>query len=331
VVGITPEIATRAIFQRLADKTAIPSGSCKATARLAGLNPATIYTAVKGNSISGVSAEKIATALGKPIRELFDLVEGLPEGLDPVTVTDIRRAVSSIFAVAVKKEIVVKNPVKHSTPPKVEEKRKLFLDDIQCKQLLSILETEAAPQLRTMLTTLMYTGMRSGELLALRWQDIDFDTGIIIINHTLYHIKGVYKLSTPKTRSSERAVKVPDEILDLLKTHKAWQEERRLALGANWIERGTVFTGEFGEYHNGTYLNTSFKRLLKKHDLPDVHIHDLRHANASLLINAGVPVKIISEHLGHKSTSTTEQIYAHMFSASKAKASDAISLALSGK
>jgi integrase len=216
----------------LKDSAALPSGSCKATARLAGLNPATIYTAVKGNSIGGASAEKIAAALGKPIKELFEPIER-NEGLDAVTVTDVRRAVSSIFAVAVKKEIVVKNPARNSTPPKTEAKTKLFLDDNQCKQLLSILEDEAAPQLRTMLTTLMYTGMRSGELLALKWEAVDFDTGVITIRHTLYHIKGEYKLSTPKTKSSGRAVKVPVEILTMLKKHKIWQTERRLALSSN--------------------------------------------------------------------------------------------------
>ena len=65
---------------------------------------------------------------------------------------------------------------------------------------------------------------------------------------------------------------------------------------------------------NATYVNTKFKELLKKHDFPNVHIHDLRHANASLLINMGVPVKVISEHLGHCDTRTTENIYAHVFS-----------------
>ncbi|MDR1570268.1 MAG: tyrosine-type recombinase/integrase, partial [Oscillospiraceae bacterium] len=74
--------------------------------------------------------------------------------------------------------------------------------------------------------------------------------------------------------------------------------------------------------------NTAFKRLLKKHGFPDVHIHDLRHACASLLINSGIPVKIISEHLGHADTRTTEAVYSHIFAATRSKASEAISLAL---
>ncbi|MCL2212392.1 MAG: site-specific integrase [Oscillospiraceae bacterium] len=314
----------------LIDKSAIPMGSCKPTADKAGVSDETVYAAVHGKAISQKSAEKIATALGRPLKAIFTTVEGKSTGLDAVSVTDIRRSLSAIFAVAVKKEIIVKNPVTNSTPPKIEDKKKLFLDDAQCKQLLAILEQHENKQLRGMLTTLMYTGMRAGELLALVWEDVDFDTGVITVSHTLTHINGVYKRTSPKTKSSDRAVKVPDEILDLLRKHRTWQEQRKQELGSKWIERGTVFTGECGEYHNRTYLNTLFKKLLRQHDLPDVHIHDLRHANASLLINAGLPVKLISEHLGHKSTATTEEIYAHMFASSKAKTSEAISAALSG-
>lgn len=80
---------------------------------------------------------------------------------------------------------------------------------------------------------------------------------------------------------------------------------------------------------NKSYINLQFKKLLADHDFPDVHIHDLRHANASLLINMGVPVKVISEHLGHCDTGTTENIYAHIFSETLDQTSDAISKALS--
>jgi integrase len=74
-----------------------------------------------------------------------------------------------------------------------------------------------------------------------------------------------------------------------------------------------------------------FKKIIKENGFPDVHAHDLRHACASLLINMGVPTKLISEHLGHADTRTTEQVYSHIFAATRSKASDAISLALKGK
>ena len=101
-------------------------------------------------------------------------------------------------------------------------------------------------------------------------------------------------------------------------------------MGSKWIERGAVVTGMEGECMSGGYLNITLKKLLKKHDLPDIHVHDLRHANASLLINAGVPVKFISEHLGHFTTKTTEYIYAHVYNSTAEKVASDISDALDG-
>lgn len=310
----------------LIDRSSIPNGTCKPTARLAEVSDATVYAVTRGGHICGESAQKIASALGKKMKDIFYLSHE-KGGLEPSTITRIRTATSSIFATALKKDIITKNPVKNATTPKVEQKKKLFLDEGQCKQLLVILEEENR-QLKTAITALLYTGMRSGELLALHWDNLDFDESTITINHTLARVNGQYKLTSPKTKSSERVVKVPPELMDLLKKHRQWQRERRIRVGARWIDRGTVITGEYGEYHNRTYLNTAFKRLLKKHGLPDIHIHDLRHANASLLINSGIPVKVIAEHLGHSNTLTTENIYAHVFTQTRAKASEAISIAL---
>lgn len=186
----------------------------------------------------------------------------------------------------------------------------------------------ANPQLPGVIKTLIYTGMRVGELTGLHWQEVDLERAMITVKYNLYHLHGEYHLSTPKTKSSARAIAIPPQLVELLKEQKAWQEERKKAVGNRWIDRGAVFTGEYGEYMNKNYINLQFKRLLEKHGFPDVHIHDLRHANASLLINMGVPVKVISEHLGHRDTRITETIYAHVFAETMVQASDAISSAL---
>ena len=125
-------------------------------------------------------------------------------------------------------------------------------------------------------------------------------------------------------------VAIPAKLKAILKDHKAWQEKRSEELGSKWIERGAVVTGMEGEYMSGGYLNITLKKLLKEHVLPDIHVHDLRHANASLLINAGVPVKFISEHLGHSNTKTTEDIYAHVYNSTAEKVASAVSDALDG-
>lgn len=146
--------------------------------------------------------------------------------------------------------------------------------------------------------------------------------------YNLYRLDGEYRLSTPKTKSSARVIALPPQLVEILREQKVWQDERRKAVGSRWLERRAVFTGSYGEYMAKSYINLQFKQLLKKHNFPDIHIHDLRHANASLLINMGVPVKVISEHLGHSDTRTTETIYAHVFAETMVQASNAISEAL---
>ena len=171
--------------------------------------------------------------------------------------------------------------------------------------------------------------MRVGELTGLHWSEVNFEQATLTIKYNLYRLNHEYRLTTPKTKSSARTITLPPQVIEMLREQKAWQEKRKAEVGDLWIERRAVFTGQYGEYLSKTHLNTEFKKLLKKHDFPDVHLHDLRHANASLLINMGVPVKVISEHLGHCDTRTTENIYAHIFSETLAQTSDAISRALS--
>ncbi len=151
---------------------------------------------------------------------------------------------------------------------------------------------------------------------------------MITIRYNLYRSNGEYELSTPKTKSSNRVIAMPPQLVEILHEQKAWQGRQKNAVGDRWIDRGAVFTGTYGEYMSHNYINNEFKKFLKRHNLPNVHIHDLRHANASLLINMGLPVKMISEHLGHSDTRTTENIYAHIFNESRRKASEAISQAL---
>lgn len=167
-----------------------------------------------------------------------------------------------------------------------------------------------------------------GELTALHWSEIALEKDTVIVKYNLYRLDGEYRLSTPKTKSGVRMVALPPQVVKLQQEQKEWQDRRKQEAGDKWIDRRTVFTGQYGEYMSKNYINLQFKRLLKKHDFPDIHIHDLRHANASLLINMGIPVKVISEHLGHCDTRTTENIYAHVFAETLEQTLDAISQAL---
>lgn len=314
-------------YYAFSDKDIIPLGLRRETAKAAGLTENIVYRACAGEKLTKQSAEKIADALGKPFKEIFELVYE-KGGLSSATVNHIRATVSAILRTAVKKGLLEKNPVANTTPPKPEYKKKLFLDAGQCKQLLDILEDIDNRQLRVMINTLLLTGLRSGELLGLQWSDINFDEGMIVVNKTLLRLVGEYRLSEPKTKSSERIVNAQPELFELLKLHRIWQDERKAVFGSAWEQPEQVFTNAAGRFYNGVMLNQQFKKILRRNRMPDLHIHDLRHATASLLINAGLPVRVIADHLGHRSTQTTENVYAHVFAESRARAADAISIAL---
>lgn len=314
------------------DPSLLCDGSRRPVSRKTGINLNTIKTAARGKQVVKETAEKIARGFGKSLKEMFEekVAPENEQGINSTSIARIRTATSAIFSTALKKDIILKNPVVNATSPRQEAKEREFLDADECKKLLRYLNELENPNARVGLATLIYTGMRSGELCGLHWKDVNLEKGTIYVRYNLYRSDGEYKLSTPKTKSSERVIAIPNELATILKGHKKWQEERNEALGTRWIDRGTVVTGMEGEYLSGGYLNSTLKKLLKKHNLPDLHVHDLRHANASLLINAGVPVKFISEHLGHSNTKTTEDVYAHVYNSTAEKVAAAISNALDG-
>jgi integrase len=163
------------------------------------------------------------------------------------------------------------------------------------------------------------TGMRRGELLGLKWQDVDFATGILYVRRVLNRMPtvlgdraGLLVESEPKTRHSRRSIILAGFAFDALRRHKARQEEWRQAAGDSWEDSGYVFTTPLGRYIHPNSLNNQFKALLEKAGLPDIRFHDLRHSVASLLLARGVHPKVVQEILGHSQISITMDVYSHV-------------------
>lgn len=233
---------------------------------------------------------------------------------------------SSIMTCAVKQGFILQNPCKNAILPKAAPREAEYLTAEQAKALLSMLSEYS--QFNTIVKLLIYTGMRAGECLALRWEDIDFENCIISIRHTLTEVERKRFLTVPKTKSSIRSIKVSQNIIDLLKVHRAEKVKDNLKLGELCEHSEMVFTDPLGRYLSRNNTNAQFKRIVKNTDFPNVSLHSLRHCNATLLINAGVPLKIVSEHLGHCDIGVTANIYAHILESSKAKAAEALDNAL---
>lgn len=312
---------------RLKDPALFDGITRVALAEKAGVSKSIVYFALRGQTISRKSAEGIAAALGKPVDRVFD--NESVAGLSGASVNKIKLNLSAIFTAAVKKEIMRRNPCTLATPPKVDTPPAEYFNEAQSHRFLAALHNQPDFQFEVICNLLLATGMRSGELCALHWDDIDFDTGVMYIQHTLIRMKGgIFTRDTPKTQGSERRIVLPKYIIDLLKEHRRRQTLERFKAGGVWKVPEAVFTNTVGNYLIGSNLNVKLKKVCKQAGLPDIHLHSLRHTHASLLINSDVAAKIIADRLGHANTNTTLNIYSHVFAESEVKAMQAIDMAL---
>ncbi|MDE3073885.1 MAG: site-specific integrase [Chloroflexota bacterium] len=184
------------------------------------------------------------------------------------------------------------------------------------------------------------TGLRSGEALGLRWEDVDLDAGVLHVRATLQRLKvpqpdgntqREYRLSAPKTSKSLRDIPLPATLVAALRSHRARQNEDRLRAGGDWTDNGLVFTTALGMPIHASVLSHEIRKLAGRAGLPPVRFHDLRHYAATALVAAGVSVADTMALLGHSNVSTTMGIYAHARQDSKRAAMDAVSALLTGE
>ena len=171
----------------------------------------------------------------------------------------------------------------------------------------------------------MFGGFRRGEILGLEWNDIDFENNIVHIRRTVHYSKQLgYYDTEPKTKSSVRALKLPENVIYTLKQLQNEQLSDRLKLGDQWHNTNRLFTTWNGQQMNGSSPFAWLRKICKKYDLPTVNIHSFRHLNASLLISQGTDVKTVQSVLGHSLASTTLDIYAAAFQEREALALGAV-------
>ncbi|MDR1159035.1 MAG: site-specific integrase [Syntrophomonadaceae bacterium] len=241
--------------------------------------------------------------------------------LSPATVRIYHRLISSILGKAVKWGYIPFNPAAKATLPKLENKEAVYLDETDAKRLLELLRNEPI-KWRTMVTFDLLSGLRRGELLGLRWVDIDFQTQTIQLDQASYYISGHGIITdTPKNKTSKRPLKLSRSAFILLNEYKQWQDEQKNLCAEYWKDKDNrVFTGNEGAPIHPDSLTKWFSKFVKRLGLPPVHIHSLRHTYASLMIADGTPLVIVSKRLGHAQVSTTANIYAHVIQSADEKA-----------
>jgi integrase len=169
---------------------------------------------------------------------------------------------------------------------------------------------EHAPHLAALFHVAVFRGPRRGELCGLGWTEVDLDEATIQITRQITEIEfGVLEEDAPKSAAGERTVPVDAEGVRLLRSHRRWQRERKLELGGAWVDSGKVFTQSDGSPVRPSWLGDEFVRLYTAADLPPVRLHDLRHLAATLMLLAGIDMKVVQETLGHSALAVTSDTY----------------------
>ncbi|WP_407308763.1 tyrosine recombinase XerC [Desulfosporosinus sp. SB140] len=288
--------------------------------RKSGVSDDTIRRMRSGKTITTKTATALCKALEVKLETLFLAQESGP--LSGQSVKHHHRLISSILTCAVQWQCLISNPAERVKPPKVDKKEAAHLEEDMTEFMLSLLDDEPL-KYKTMVYLAVYSGSRLGEVSGLEWSDIDFDKNLLQVCRASQYIpgKGIFTKG-PKNESSKRVIAMPPLVMDLLKEYRVWQNQERLKCGDIWEDHDRLFTKWNGKPIFPTTPSTWYREFRRKHNLPDVKFHGLRHTNASLLIGQGVDVQTVAKRLGHTKATTTTSIYSHFLKRPDQEAAD---------
>ena len=278
------------------------------------LKPSTIeqYTSCINRSIvpiiGSVKLDKLT-----PL-QVQNLVNGIHDVSGAARAAKCRTVLFSAYKQAIRWQLVTRNPVEATDPVK-EPHREMTLWEPE--QAARFLDTARSHRLYAFFYLGMATGLRRGELLGLRW--VDIEGSLLHVKQTLVKVGTQLTLSTPKTRKGFRTVALSPDVLEVLLLHRQRQEAERAVFGDTWQHPELVFTSEVGTPLNPDNLKRVRDYLMKEADVPRVRLHDLRHLHASLAIRGGMDAKVLADRLGHARASFTLDRYTHLFESQRAQ------------
>jgi len=233
----------------------------------------------------------------------------LNKGLSSQTVRNTHAVLRSALNQAVKWRLLHQNPAMLVDLPKLNKSEMKVLDGKESARFINAI---ILSPWKALFSLLISTGMRPGEALGLKWQDIDFNKKRIHVQRALSRTKDGWSLDEPKTSRSKRSIPIPPGVIKDLKEHRIEQKKQRLE-AKKYNDIDLVFAGKSGNPPDYRHIyERHFKPILKMEDLPDIRLYDLRHTCATLLLAAGENPKIVSERLGHASVTMTLDTYSHV-------------------
>ncbi|TAK30434.1 MAG: site-specific integrase [Chloroflexota bacterium] len=265
---------------------------------------------------------KLAKLTGAHLREMYTtlLTKGRPGGrpLSARTVQHTHRVLKEALSHAVKWQMIPRNVADAVDPPRPERKEMQTWNADEARRFLSVVTATTADGAESVpygmaLAFALQTGVRKGELLGLRWQDVSLEHGTVQISQTIQRVQRMgLVVGQPKTSRGRRRIKLTATMIELLKTHKARQNAVRLQLGPAWEGHDLVFCTPLGTPLDPRNIYRSFVTACTRAGVPRIPFHSLRHTHATLLLMENVPAKIVSERLGHANIGMTLDTYSHV-------------------
>ena len=261
-------------------------------------------THILDSSIGRLSLDKV-----RPSHVEGWVVELRRKGLAESTIRSAYTILRAVLDTAVRDGALASNPAAVIRRPRVTSKEAPYLTPPQLADLLRAAEgSRYAP----LFALLVHTGLRRGEALALQWSDVDLAKGLLRVRGTLSRIDGELLVTEPKAAKSKRFVPISAPAAGVLRDLHAAQADERSRAGSAWRQTGFVFTTEFGEPCDPRNAFRALKVAAARAGLPHVGLHTLRHSAASVMLSHGVPLKVVSEILGHSSIAITGDVYGHV-------------------
>jgi integrase len=245
--------------------------------------------------------------------------------LSPKTVRYVHTTLRRALRDAVADGLVVRNVAAHARPPRA---RRVEMQTWTAAEVGSFLASVREDRLYVAWLLLATLGIRRGELLGLRWIDVDLTRGRVAIRQTLVMVDGKPAMAEPKTAKGRRSLMLAPEVLEALRAHRAHQAAERLSWGADYTDSGLVITTEDGRPMHPETLSGVFVRQARWVGLPPIRLHDLRHSVASILLARGVHPKVVSELLGHATIALTLDTYSHVIPSLQQEAASVVAAAV---
>ena len=235
-------------------------------------------------------------------------------GLSPRSLRLHKNIIAQTLDLAVRNKLIQSNPCQFVVLPQCERFESQFYTETQLKALFSALKDD--PILPMVRITAWY-GLRRSELLGLQWDSIDLEAGTMTIRHTVSKVTEVVAKDKTKNASSRRTSPLTPEAVEIFAKAKEQEERNRAAFGREYQENPYVFKWPDGHPYSPDYISHHFAKVLKRHGLPHIRFHELRHSCASMLINMGFTLKDVQEWLGHSDIKMTANVYSHLDNARK--------------